>query len=121
MLVAGDVLRIYCRHINPPNNKYVICVCPTPAWFFFINSEPRRAAVAQVQILPSELPCLAHNSFVDTSKFVTFSTAELDAALREKKRRKGRLSQMLKLRIKRVVQNHTLLPPAHIQAVENNF
>jgi len=118
---AGDVLLVHRRYINPAHDKFVICVDPGRDWFFFINSNPRRLAAAQVPTEPYELRCLDHRSWVDTSKIVTFSDEELIPAKRDRHRHKGPLSPMLRLRIKAVVQKHTYLPAGQAAAVNENL
>lgn len=113
---AGDVILVNCQLTNPPKEKFAICVCPEKKLFFFINSQPRRLAEAQVEIQDYELDCLSHNSHVDTSKVVTFSECELQTS-----RHKGPLSNMLKLRIKRRVREHPHLAKRYADLVDRNF
>ncbi len=113
---AGDVILVKCQFTNPPKEKFAICVCPEEKLFFFINSQPRRLAEAQVEIQDYELDCLSHNSHVDTSKVVTFSERELETS-----RHLDHISTMLKLRIKTRVREHPHLPKVHADLVGQNF
>jgi len=117
-LQSGDVLYIYCVYAKPrPKNKYVICVCPQTSLFLFINTKPRRIAQdAQVGLLKNELQCLKNDSFIDTSKLVTFSKREIDKA-----EPKGFLIDPIRQRIRYAVTNHNYLPPRHKQLILENL
>ena len=120
---AGDVLLLRAGFIDPPKDKYVICIDPNQGYFFMINSAPWRATPrAQVRIRPHELQCLKHDSYVDTSKIVLFDKSETQEALKDEPwRSMGSLSPMLCLRIKRAVNNHQHLPPVHARLVLDNL
>ena len=121
MLSPGDVILIFCQKLKVPKDKFTICVCPERKWFFFINSKPRPLKPeSQVPIHDYELPCLDHDSWVDTSKIISFSDSELIPAKRDKRRHKGSLSNALKLRIKKLVRDHERLPGHQAQVVEDN-
>ena len=115
-LTAGGVLLIYCTYIEPPHDKFCVCVCPDRRWFFFINSEPRKSNVGQVPVLPRDLDCLDHESYIDTTKIVTFTTNELSRA-----QRKGAINPTIKLKIKMAVQAHGILPAKQVQVVDENL
>lgn len=117
ILRPGDVLYIYCRYIDPPHYKYVVCTCPNSPLFFFINSEPRRRTPdAQVLISKSDFPFLHHDSYIDTARMCTFYQDEITQA-----QKKMPLTQSLMQEIASVVTKHNHLPPRHIQIILNNF
>ena len=116
MLRVGGVILVNCTLIKPPKPKFAICVSPNQKLFFFINSKPRRLADAQVKVQEFELACLAHDSYVDTSKMVTFSVNELASA-----QDRDLISNTVKLRIKNCVRNHSHLPGRQIELLEANF
>lgn len=108
-LASGDVLYVWCDRITPPHDKYCICVLPEDRWFLFINTKPPRAREAAVLIRSYELTCLDHDSYVDTSFVYLLSEDEIASTLAHRSRRKGLLSNMLKLCIKTNVRGHNLL------------
>lgn len=122
MLSAGDVILIDCQNLKNPHDKFAICVCPTRKWFFFINSKPNVfTPEAQVPIRSYELACLDYDSWVDTSKVISFSDSELIPAKRDKRRHKGALSNAVKLRIKKAVRIHGLLAEIYAESVRENL
>ena len=122
MLAAGDVVLIDCQKLKNPHDKFTVCVCPTRKWFFFINSKPRTLSPdAQVPIHDYELDCLDHDSWIDTSKIISFSEAELVSARRDRQRHKGPLSNVIKLRLKKRIREHGELTEEQVRVVEANF
>ena len=115
-LTAGDVLLIYCNYIKPPHDKFCVCICPKRRWFFFINSEPRRANIGQVAVLPRDLACLDHKSYIDTSKILTFSSGELSKA-----QHKEGINPTIRLKIRLAVQAHGVLQTTQAQVVGQNL
>lgn len=118
MLLPGDVLYIYCSYIKPqPKQKYVVCVCPDPPLFFFINTEPRsRTLDAQLFVSQSEIPSLLHDSYINTAEIVTFPKAEIDNA-----DKKGTLPPRVRKRVREIVISHRHLSPMHKKIVLDNL
>lgn len=80
----GEVIRLRFPHSNPPKIKICLCICIEQGLFLVISSAPYRAAPAdsQITIFQSELECLQHDSWLDTSKAYELDThtVELGAA-----------------------------------------
>ena len=122
MLAAGDVLLVDCQKLKDPHDKFTVCVCPDRKWFFFINSKPRAMSPeAQVPVRDYELDCLDHDSWIDTSKIIRFSEAELVHAKRDRQRHKGPLSNAIKLRIKKKIGEHGVLTEEQVRVVKENL
>jgi len=116
-LQPGDVLYIYCIYIKPPSYKYIVCICPEPPLFFFINTESRRKTPdANVLVEKTELPCLSHDSYIDTATPITFSPHDLKSA-----NLKGDLPESVRERIKDAVTKHNYLAPRYIEKILNNL
>jgi len=69
----GYAYKLKLNYTNPPKPKYAICVCGKRPLFLLISTEPRTRynQDSQVQVTPSELLFLTHNSFVNTGESVT--------------------------------------------------
>lgn len=79
---TGHVYYIYCSYIIPAHSKFSLCIYPSKARFFWINTEPRKTRLdAQLLITPTELPCLKHDSYLDTGRLVTFPSSALNTAI----------------------------------------
>jgi len=79
---AGHVYYIYCSYIEPPHHKFSVCIYPPKARFFWINTKPRQTRLdAQLSITPTELPCLTHDSYLDTGRIFTFPSSDLQTAV----------------------------------------
>jgi hypothetical protein len=116
--LPGDVLYIYCSYIKPqPKQKYVVCVCPDPPLFFFINTEPRsRTLDAQLFVSQSEIPSLQHDSYINTAEIVTFPKNEIDNADKT-----GTLPPRVRKRVREIVISHRHLSPMHKKIVLDNL
>ncbi len=113
----GDVIHVYCAYIDPPHFKYAACICQKTPLFFFINTEPRRGTPdAQILIKKEWLPCLTHDSYINTATVVTFPKTHLSQS-----KIVGALPELLKAKIKSQVQKHKYLPPRHVNLVTGNF
>lgn len=121
MLKAGDVVLIHCLSTNPPKDKFCICLCPTNKLFFFINSKQYWPKDAQIMVQPHELTFLNHDSWIDTSKVINISQSEIRNAVKDKNRHKGSLSNLIRLRIKKMIKTHRHLPEAHVDVVNKNL
>ncbi len=117
----GDVLLVFCRSINPPKDKFAICLCPERRWFFFINSKPWWPPETQVEIKTHELRCLDRDSWVDTSKIVQLSASEIADARGDNRRRKGELSPMLRIKLRKTVESSETLREIEIGIVVGNL
>ena len=118
MILPGDVLYIYCSYIKPqPKYKFVVCVCPNPPLFFFINTEPRsRTLDAQLFVAQSEILSLQHDSYINTSEIVTFPKTEINNA-----DKKGTLPPRVRKRVRDIVTKHRYLSPMQKQLVIDNL
>jgi hypothetical protein len=119
----GDVVLVYLRFIHRPDNKFLVCVDFGEDLYFSINSDPYLfAPEAQVLVTPQELSCLAHDSFIDTSKFLRVYKHDIDKALQTPGcGPRGRLPTDLLDRIREVVKNSDYLSPKHIEIVLRNL
>ena len=121
VVVAGDVFLIYCRLINPPKDKFVVCVCPQRRWFFFINSEPWKPPETQIRLTTNDLDFLAHESWLDTSRISCMTEVELNEALGEPGRSKGTLGESVRAKLVNAIENSMTLPKGQIDILLANL
>lgn len=117
-LQPGDLFYIYSLTVLPkPKFKYAICVCDIDRLFFWINSKRRKLRLdAQLHVTPTEIPSLKHESWVDTSRFVTYDEPEIkDDDYR------GTISNSVKNKIRQIVSLHNHLSPKQQQLVLTNL
>ena len=115
-MLSGDVFHYHSRITKPPKDKFIICVCPIELLFFFINSNPPIPVGAGVEITPSELPCLSHVSYVDTSMMIMVYPEELDETSA-----RGKILLPLRRRITACARSHGILPERFLHLLEENF
>lgn len=109
----GEAYQIRCTYINPPKNKYAICVCAEKPLLFFINTEPRSHFHIDTQILvtPKDFHFLKHNSYINTGDIVTCIVPTTCWLLNEY----GEIPQGIKEKIIGCVQKSTTLAGRHIE------
>ncbi len=114
-LKHGDILHAYCAFI--PDYKYVVCICSQTRLFFLINSKPRNSTPdAQVIVEKKEYPFLDHDSYINTATVITIYPAEINKA-----QIKGKLSEIKRSEIVRIVKQCKYLTPIQKNIIENNF
>ena len=115
-MLSGDVFHYHSLITKPPKDKFILCVCPEELLFFFINSKPPIPIGAGVEITPSDLPCLSHVSYVDTSKMIMVYPNELDETST-----RGKIQFPMRRRIAVCARSHGILPGRFLQILESNF
>jgi len=117
-LNPGDVLYIFTLFAKPkPKSKFAICICNIQKLFFLINSCPRkRTPEANLLVKPEELPCLDHDSYIDTSQFFRYYSSEIENA-----KESGVLSDHLKSKIKKVAIKNRYLTGNQKKLIKTNF
>jgi hypothetical protein len=114
-LKAGDVIYAYCAFV--PGNKFLICLCPSPPYFFFINSEPRRQTPdAQIEITKKDLAFLKHVSYINTATICTIYPEEIIDATP-----KGPLPAYLKEKILKVIDGSRYLSANQQAMIKTNL
>ena len=113
---SGDVFHYHSRITRPPKDKFIICVCPEELLFFFINSNPPIPDGAGVEITPSDLPCLRHVSYVDTSMMIMVYPDELDETSA-----RGEISLSMRQEVAACARSHGILPERFLKILERNF
>ena len=113
---SGDVFHYHSRITRPPKDKFIICVCPEEFLFFFINSNPPVPDGAGVEITPSDLPCLSHVSYVDTSMMIMVYPDELDETSA-----RGEISLSMRQKVAACARSHGILPERFLEILERNF
>ena len=120
---AGDVIKVTANFTNPPKEKIMICICPIKFKYMVINTKPYGLArPAQLPVSVTELPCLDHNSHIDTSKLVTLSAMETQYVVDSDERcHKGPLPPKLKQSIKALILQHRIMPKDQMNLVAQNL
>ncbi|NJL06907.1 MAG: hypothetical protein HC900_00560 [Methylacidiphilales bacterium] len=65
---------------KPPKVKFALCVCITHGYFVWINTKVAPHGKDQLALAPGCHPLVTHDSFLDLSRVVVHSTAELEGA-----------------------------------------
>ena len=115
-MLSGDVFHYHSCITRPPKDKFIICVCPIELLFFFINSNPPIPVGAGVEITPSELPCLSHVSYVDTSMMIMVYPEELDETSA-----RGKILLPLRRKIVTCARSHGILPERFLHLFRGKF
>ena len=114
---AGDIIYIFCPDLNTPKYKYAICFYPTDRLFFFINTYRRKYSPdGDVLVTTSEISCLKHTSYINTSFTVQFLRSHIYCAIY-----KESLSNSIKKRIRQTVSRHNYLPPRYQKLVQKHL
>jgi hypothetical protein len=120
----GTIIYVRANFANPPKSKYLLCVCPIASYYLVINTEPYlMAQSAQLRVTPAEIPCLNHDSFIDTSKLVKLSKMETETPVQSNpnKALKGVLCASVKARIVSIVALHGIMPQHQADLLTANF
>lgn len=114
---AGDVFLLMIPFISPPKKKFLVCVSPDDEYFFYINSKPSIVGHPGVEISPTELSCLSHQSYIQTTMIIFRSVSLQEARLGYM----GTLIPSSAQAIRSAVQQHGQLPGRHERLVLSNF
>ena len=122
-IAAGDIIYVQAFFTPDKRYKYLICVCPVKYLYLVINTRSySMAPTAQLQITVAELPCLEHLSHVDTSKCIKLTKMEtVNPVEANPKLHKGTLSAELRLKIKKLVLEHGIMPEYQAEILQANF
>jgi hypothetical protein len=93
-LNLGHVYVVYTTLARPPKDKITICVCAVNGFFLWINTEPRQHGIGQFPLARADHACLTHDCFLDCSRVIVHSEAEIAAAAQ-----RGPISKDLATRI----------------------
>jgi hypothetical protein len=120
---AGDVIRVMAHFTQPPKPKILICVCPIKFKYLVISSKPFALAMsAQLKVELTELKCLEHTSYVDTSKLITLSAMETQYVVdADQNCHKGALLRKLRQEIKAMVLAHGIMPKDQTNLIGQNL
>jgi hypothetical protein len=114
MVVLWHIYHIKkCRYTNPPKSKYVAIVCSSPnPYGFLINTGISRfikkrseLIVGQVMIKALRYSFLAHDSYIDCSRLLSFKSGELHSI--------QDINNNTRKAIKKVVSVSRLIPPVY--------
>lgn len=120
---AGDVIKVMAHFAHPPKPKILICVCPTTFKYLVVSSNPYTlAAAAQLRVTTTDLTCLDHTSYIDTSKLITLSAMETQYVVdADPSCHKGTLSSSLRQSIKALVIQHGIMPKDQMRLIGQNL
>jgi hypothetical protein len=108
------VVRVFCKDLLPPHDKYCICICPNTGLFLYVNSEQPAAKKARAVVLEIgnfEATFLSHTSYIDTTRLEPINLDDrVVEALKDAKRLYGYISPSLKRKIIEAVVGHGALP-----------
>lgn len=110
-LQKWDILRIYNSEINPPHDKFCICICPDQLWFLYINSEApnfRKKREFAIEVANHEVICLTKRvSYIDTATIIKdLDYEEIQKVLGDVSRQHGPLMPTIIEKIKYAVAHH---------------
>ena len=112
---TGEVYLIYCTYINPPKNKFAICVNGKKPLLFFINSKPRKYfhPDSQVLVKTNDFSFLKYDSYINTADIVT-CVVPITCTV---KKQFGGISTNIRRKIKNAVEGSDTLPPRFIKDI----
>jgi hypothetical protein len=114
---VGHIYIVNTVLTKPPKEKYALCICVGPDYFFWINTDPRRHGRDQLALKKGCHNLVTHDSFLDLSRIVAHSAAELENA-----REFARISPELTGSILKTLENGLyILPPQHADLVKMNL
>jgi len=77
LLKSGDIIHTFVQEINPPKNKYLLCVHPDKQLFLPINTE-NRLIYRCISIKSLDYSFLRERDrFISTSNFIVLSKESL--------------------------------------------
>lgn len=79
-MTLGHVYVVYTVLARPPKDKITLCICAADNLFFWINTNPQRHGIGQLQLAAADHDALSHDCFLDCSRVTTFAQHELDLA-----------------------------------------
>jgi len=118
--ITGNSYTLICFFLknHRMRSKYVICLDENRPLLFFINTNPSRLyPETQLQVTPSELPFLTHNSFIDTSTPITCTLSKTCKIEKDH----GQVPDDIKDKIRHLVRNSDQLPARHIEDILKAF
>lgn len=112
---TGEVYLINCTYINPPKDKFAICVCEKKPLLFFINSKPRKYFHPDSQLLAktTDFPFLKYDSYINTADIVT-CVVPITCTV---KKQFGNIPSNIRGEIKKAVEGSNTLPPRFIKNI----
>ena len=113
---CGNAYLLKCYFTQPePKNKYALCVCEEKPLFFLISSFPRKmySAASQLKVSPTDLPFLAHDSYINTAEAVTCIVQSTCDVLKDF----GSMPTILKTRIKSTIPESDTLQKRFIDTI----
>ena len=124
-IAAGDIIFVTANFVKPTKTKCLLFAsAQLNSSISLINTDPYfLAPTAQLRVTPSEIPCLTHTSYIDTSKMVKLSEMETDTpvAANPGKCLKGTLSPSIKAKIVAMVAVHGIMPQHQVDIIKANF
>ncbi|RUV07436.1 hypothetical protein EOA79_04525 [Mesorhizobium sp. M1A.F.Ca.IN.020.03.2.1] len=113
-IAKWEVVRVFCKDLLPPHDKFCICICPKTGLFLYVNSglpAGRKARDVALEVRNFEANFLHKTSYIDTTRLEPINTdARVIEALKDPGRRLGQISPSLKKRIIAAVADHGALP-----------
>jgi hypothetical protein len=116
-ITKWEVVKVFCKDLFPPHDKFCICICPKSGLFLYVNSNPpagKKARQVVLEVDNFEAGFLHKTSYIDTTRLEPINTDErVVEALKDKNRRLGHISPSLKGRIVDAVRDHGALAAAY--------
>lgn len=115
-----EVVRVFCKHLAQPHDKFCIVIDAAAGCVFFINSDPppfRKSREAAISIENFEANFLKHTSYVDVMTLEDLDPDWIAEAYKEEGRRHGFLIKTVKTRIINGVAAHGALTDAQRKAI----
>lgn len=114
---AGHIYIVDTVLTKPPKEKFAICICVNPDYFLWINSESRSHGQDQLPLKEGSHRLITHDSYLDLSRIVAHSAAELEDA-----REFERISQTFARQIVHAIDaGLEVLPDRHAQMIRKTM
>lgn len=115
-----EVVRVFCKHLAQPHDKFCVTINAAAGCYFFINSDPppfRKSRDAAVSIENFEAGFLKHTSYVDVMTLEDIDPDTVADAYKDEGRRHGFLIKAVRARIVNGVATHGALTDAQRKAI----
>lgn len=76
---TGHIYIVFTALTKPPKEKYALCISEPNEWFVWFNTLARSHGRDQFQVASGVHELIVHDSFLDLSRVVFHSAAEIEA------------------------------------------
>lgn len=113
----GFVYPVFTSLKDPPDRKYVLCVCEDRNLCLWFNTEPRYHGIGQIPVRAGDHDYLVRNSYLDCSRVVLHPEEEIDEDLNLPEPRIISATLARKIHLSLTAQPPSKLPASQYQTI----